>query len=259
MMFSVKRVMCAGALLLALLALPGCLPTSSTQVDEEKEPHFLEGKSRINSMDFAGAVESFERALEANPRSASAHFELGWLCDQHDSDPAAAIYHYARYLKLHPDGEKADRAKSRINACKQELARTVALGPIAQNLQRDFDQVADENKRLKDELEKWQAYYKTARPPAQTNGASLVQARPVQPLVMLSDSTGPTLRSDSVPRTGTPATNRSATRTHTVKSGETPAAIARKYGIKVDALAAANPKLDARRMQIGQVLNIPAP
>ena len=50
-----------------------------------------------------------------------------------------------------------------------------------------------------------------------------------------------------------------APRTHTVKAGETPSLIARKYGVKVEALMAANPKLDARRLQVGQALTIPAP
>jgi len=59
--------------------------------------------------------------------------------------------------------------------------------------------------------------------------------------------------------TGTQSFPVAAARTHMVKSGETPAAIARKYGVRLDALMAANPKVDARRMQIGQSLTIPAP
>jgi LysM repeat protein len=34
--------------------------------------------------------------------------------------------------------------------------------------------------------------------------------------------------------------------------------IARKYGVKVDALMAVNPRLEPRRLQVGQTLNIPA-
>src|SRR6266403_3398345 len=117
-------------LAMGCLVLAGCLPTSSSQGDEEKEPHFLEGKNRLQAMDYPGAIESFERALEADPRSAAAHFELGLLYDQRETDPATAIYHYNSYLKLHPQGEQAERAKARISACKQELARTIALAPV---------------------------------------------------------------------------------------------------------------------------------
>jgi LysM repeat protein len=47
-------------------------------------------------------------------------------------------------------------------------------------------------------------------------------------------------------------------RTHTVKGGETPYAISRQYRVKLEALFAANPGLDPKRIRIGQVLNIPA-
>ena len=56
--------------------------------------------------------------------------------------------------------------------------------------------------------------------------------------------------------TATPA---ATSRTHIVKAGESPILIARKYGVKLEALKAANPKLDPRRLQIGQALIIPPP
>src|SRR5437868_11014145 len=55
------------------------------------------------------------------------------------------------------------------------------------------------------------------------------------------------------------ATGPSATRqrTHTVKQFETPAAIARSYGVRLDALLAANPGVDPRKLKVGQTLNLP--
>src|SRR5512140_2381398 len=84
------------------LLLTGC-PSGQGASDEEKEPHFLSGKNRVNAMDYARAAEAFEKALEINPRSAAAHFELGWIYERKETeDPAAAIYHYERFLKLRP-------------------------------------------------------------------------------------------------------------------------------------------------------------
>src|SRR5438105_10486789 len=122
----------SAALLLGCFLLSSCLPSGQSRVDEEKEPHFLAGKSRVNAMDYKGAIESFERALEVNPKSASAHFELGWLADQKEPDPACAIYHYDHYLKLRPNADNAETVRTRILACKQELPRTVSLGPVTQ-------------------------------------------------------------------------------------------------------------------------------
>ena len=42
------------------VALNGCSPSDQSQLDEEKEPHFVLGKSRVNAMDYQGAIEAFE-------------------------------------------------------------------------------------------------------------------------------------------------------------------------------------------------------
>ena len=239
-------------LLLAGLVWSGCLPSSPG--DEEKEPYFQAGKSRVNTMDFKGAIESFEKAVEVNPKSAPAHFELGWLYDQKESDPAAAIYHFERFLKLAPNSGKEEMVKTRILACKQQLAQTVSLGLVTEKQQREFEQLAEETKRLREDVEKWRAYAihlqtltNQASAPLPVGGAvqspGLGQARP-------SDSPG-TARLSVAP---TPPPQ-----THTVKAHETPSFIARKYGVRVESLMAANPKLDARHMKVGQTLIIPLP
>jgi len=243
-----------------VFAFTGCLQTSLSQGDEEKEPHFLEGKSRLQAMDYAGAIESFERALEANPGSASAHFELGCLYDQREADPATAIYHYKRFLKLHPEGEQAERAKARISACKQELARTIALAPVTQGLQRDFEQLTEENKRLKEEVERWRAFY-LARNAAQSNSALSSASGVAQPVMLVAANSGAPQSGGASTASSGPSSARlsaGATRIYTVKSGDTPSAIARKYSVRLDALMAANPRLDPRRLQVGATLNIPA-
>lgn len=256
-------VLAGGALLLG-----GCLPTAHSQLDEEKEYHFLAGKSRINGMDYPGAIESFQKALENNPHSASAHFELGWLYDQKESDPAAAIYHYERYLKLRKNADNAEMVRTRILACKQELARTVSLGPVTQTLQRTLEQLAEENRVLKETC----AFY--------SNRLALVSAQVAQParaadgpaplgsttpsgvtVAVMTNPGGQRSPSAAGHQTGGAAASQptapSALRSHTVKSGETLTAIARRYNVKLSALINANPRLDPRRMRVGQVINIP--
>lgn len=279
MKFSATRF--GGALLLlGSVALIGCLPSGQSVVDEEKEPHFLAGKSRASEMDSKGAIESFEKALEVNPRSASAHFELALLYEKKGTDPAAAIYHYDQYLKLRPGAENADvLVKPHILACKQELVRNVSLSAVSERQQRDFEHLAEENLRLKDELQQLQARYaanpagqapvvvrvmQTATPAPSTpvsvapatpvsSGRTPPGATPANP--GRSPRTSEPTASPSVPRTLTATTT--ASRTHTVKAGETPSIIARKYSVKVDALMAANPRLDARRLRVGQVVTVP--
>lgn len=238
-------------LLLAGLVLSGCLP--SAPGDEEKEPYYLAGKSRVNTMDFKGAIESFEKAVEVNPKSAPAHFELGWLYDQKESDPAAAIYHYERYLKLLPNSGKEEMVKTRVLACKQQLAQTVSLGPVTERQQREFEQLAEENKRLREDIEKWRAYAHRLQGLTNQPGATSPPPRVVQPSGISHPAT-----TDSASPARPSAVPAATTRTHFVKAGETLRVVARKYGVKVDVLMAANPKLDPRRLQVGQALIIPA-
>jgi LysM repeat protein len=233
------------------IVLSGCSPSTQTAADEEKELHFLQGKQRASALDFKGAIDSFEKALESNPRSASAHFELGLLCEQRDADPAAAIYHYQRYLRLRPNAENTNTVNTRILACKQELAKTVSLGPITESLQSQLEGLIQENKKLKDQV----AYY-NSRLAALTNSPVPVPARASQSQPEAQTTTS---ASTSIPGNS----NRSSmvqpgsSRTHMVKAGENPAVIARKYGVELKALMAANPKLDPRRLQVGQTLSIP--
>jgi LysM repeat protein len=224
-------------------ALCGCSPSGPSANEDEKEPHFLAGKSRVNAFDFKGAIESFEKALEVNPRSASAHLELGWLLAEKEPDPAAAIYHYQQYLKLKPKAENADIIAQHIQVLKQDLARNVLPPTITPAMQREFEQLGEENRRLKEEVDKWRAYY--ASRGAQTTTSSARVERPSQ------DPTGM--------QSASPSGAAPATRTHKVQSGETPSSIARKYGIKLETLMAANPGLNPTRLRIGQTLNIPSP
>jgi LysM repeat protein len=246
---------------LACVVLSGCSPGSGP-LDEEKEPHFLAGKNRISTLDYKGAVECFEKALQANPRSAAAHFELACIFDQKDVDPAAAIYHYQRYLQLRPHAENADLTKQRISSCKQILAESVSLGPVTEKLQRQFEQLTEENKRLneenkqmKEDLEKWSSYaarlQTLTNPPevAATPVAAPSRSSPLPPSSAVDPPSTSTARNQ--PSSG------AANRSHTVRAGETPSSIARRYGIKLEALMSANPRLDARRLKVGQVLHIP--
>jgi hypothetical protein len=144
--------------------------------------------------------------------------------------------------------------RTRILACKQQLAQTVSLGLVTEKQQREFEQLAEETKRLREDVEKWRAYALRLQTLTNQPGLGLPAPRAVQPFT--SSQPAP---ADSAGTSRPPTTTTAPPRTHTIKAGETPSVIARKYGVKVEALMAANPKLDPRRLQVGQALNIPAP
>ena len=232
-----SRVMAKLAGLLALaVCLSGCIPGDS-HVDEEKDPHYQRGINLVNSQDFKGAVEEFEKALETNPRSAAAHFQLGWLYDTKINDSAAAIYHYQRHLQLMPSSERARSVQERVHLCKQELANAEFPLPNSQNLQRAVDRLTAENTALKQQL-------------AVLQHAATVRAELPQPV---AEPIRTSANSTSAVEIAAP----SHPRVHVVKERETISSIATQYGIKTSAILAANPHVDPRRLRVGQSLNLP--
>ena len=216
-------------------------------------------------MDYNGGVEAFEKALAANPRSASAHFELGLLFYENLGDPAAAIYHFEKYLKLQPKSNKGDIVKQFVADSKKELAKGAPLGPLNEQVKRELEKLvlekeklARDNAELQQEVEQLKTQLAQRGQPA-TNGASVPGSRTIAQAQFSPNSSNQPLQ--SVERmTATPssetATSGSA-RTHVIRAGDTPYSIARSYGVKLASLLSANPGVDPRRLRPGQALAIP--
>ncbi len=280
-MTSFRRAWHGATLVLLALTLSGCFPSADSQVDEEKEPHFLRASNLAKSMDFKGAVEMFEEALKVNPNNSRAHYELAILHESQETvaDPAVAIYHYQRFLRLNPRASNADVVKAHINGCKLEIAKSISALPLTPAVQRDYERTLAENRDLKTRLTQWMAYAASHAapgvPPANlvaTNPApsapyvAPVPGRPIPGGAAVPVPGRPDTSRNPTPPVGVPSgvgqTNRVATapvtRTYVVKAGDIPSRIASKHGVTMDALLAANPNLSAKHMQIGQTLTIPA-
>src|SRR5688500_14582448 len=145
----------AGGTLCVLLA--GCSEPVGGKTEEEKNPFFVSGQDLVSSHDYKRALHAFEKALEINPNSALAHYELGLINEQHENDYVSAIYHYRRALRLRPDSYPADNAKVRIASCKQELVKAELVAPVAQSMVRELDRLKEENGQLRQQVESLQA------------------------------------------------------------------------------------------------------
>ena len=220
----------------------GCGSGESDTTVEDREPHFLAGRLLGTQQDYEGAEKSFYKALEANPRSSAAHYELGVLFLSRKNDPAAAIFHLQRYLILKPEAENKKDVLGQIEGLKSDLAGEILGNPQSQPnrsiqaLRTQLNHLAAENAALKHQL-----LSKGITPnPATTTTTLPPQPRPGG--------------GSSVPNPPRPATT---LRTHKVKQGDNPTSISRQYGITVPKLLAANPGLKPSRMQIGDELKVP--
>jgi LysM repeat protein len=247
------------------LTLGGCSPSDQSQLDEEKEPHFVLGNSRVNAMDYQGAIEAFQESLEVNPRSASAHFRLACLYDTKESDPAAAIYHYQEYLRLDPKADNAEVITQRIYSCKQQLATDVLQMPSAPAAQLQLEKLVEQNHELqrqvdtlKELVKQWINYanQKAAQPnpsPVPNNTQPVIASSPSPDDI----SSQPSITSQPAPAKNSGPAASPKLRTHTVVAGETLAAIARKSGVSLNSLLAANPGLNPKKLRVGQPVNLP--
>ena len=271
MKFSALFFRCALALLLCAVV-NGCTPGSQGQLEEEKEPHFIEAKRSLTTMDYKGAIDEFEKAVEADPRNASAHLELGLLYERQDlePDPAAAIYHYQQYLKLRPNSDKSEAVQGRITNCKQDLAKAVLPLPSSPSVQHDLEQLILTNKQLRAEVDQWRAWYaaqqtnrqaQTVNPVAQSSQTNTQNTQVVEThLPQTVRSNAAPIRPVENPRDRQIGASRgpiTVRTTYVVQSRDTLASISRKFNVKLDTLAAANPGIDPRKLRAGQTVNIP--
>ncbi len=259
-------------LLLVAIAF-GCDTPKGADLDEQKNPHFIEGKERTKARDIKGAIEAFQRALDANPNSALAHFELGMLYEKHDEQNewryVLALYHYYRAYELRPNAYPADNAKLRMQACRQELAKAESLAPLYPAMQRELEKLREENSQIRRQLEflQNQALARSASIP--TNQFASVtpdrssdrSAIAVHPADLTDNSRLPRpLGSSEIPATpaGVASPASGSGRKHTVKERETFASIARTYRLPIQSVLAANPGVEPKRLRAGQTVNIPS-
>jgi tetratricopeptide (TPR) repeat protein len=238
-------------LVLFLPALSGCLP-SEGRVDDEKDPHFQQGRNLVNSEDYKGATEEFEQALQTNPHSAAAHFELGWLYEK-AGDYAAAIYHYERHLQLQPDSPHAATVRERIRGCKQELANSEFPLPNSQNLQPEVDRLTAENSLLRQQVDALRVQL-AAKPAATVSAAPQAVVSAPETAAPMPEAPAARYQMAAAPPSSQPPAR---PKIYVVKEHDTITQIANRCGVKPSAVLAANPRIDPRKLHVGQSLNIP--
>jgi LysM repeat protein len=268
-----------GCLAAALLG-AGCDRLTKGEEDERHEANFLNAINLQTQGRDDEALKAFNRALEANPQSASAHREIGQLCLDKKRDYALAVFHLRRHQQIKASRSSKTTKDPGDYAVEQQIKQAQIL------LAAEFtDQIGQQQNQSKiDELKRRNAELETTvirlNQQIALRGAPVVVANPAPPppspqvqtqaaAVPVKDlAPGPVAAAAPAAvvrptdtKTGSPApkpaSRAPAARTHVVKAGEVPAAIARRYGISVQELMAVNKGIDPRRMRVGQTVNLP--
>src|SRR5437667_5587828 len=148
----------AAIFVLLCLGWSGCSPSGESGLDEEKESNYLVGRSRKSAQNYTGAIEAFEQALEANPRSAAAHLELGLIYYQNvTTNWPRAIYHFEKYVELRPKANNADLIRQDIDYCKFALAKEVPYAPNNDLVRKEVERLSRDNSDLRQQVEQLKA------------------------------------------------------------------------------------------------------
>lgn len=144
---------------LAMLLLAGLLSACSPWLDSPREddhPLINEAVAR-KALSPREAERLLEKALEANPRLARAHWELALIRLNQTSNYAAAVYHFQKVLELRPDWPHANTARQLITQAKLELVKDGIELPALPTVQRQIDRYVAEIHRLNGALTNLQA------------------------------------------------------------------------------------------------------
>lgn len=265
-------------LVAAAALLTGCdeRPWVTGKADPKEEANFRQAEAYQRIGQFPKAVEYYQRALDVNPRNADAHLGLGLIYSDPNKIPeyGFAYYHLHRYVEMSRATNDPIVAPL-IQASGLKMAEQFANSIGRLQTQGELEQQKRDNRELTllvtnltERLNlahlrlglplvsnRWSAPQRYPAPvaPVLPTNAPVPGRRPMTPQspVATNRVAGPAAptAANTAPRT--------AGRTHKVQSRETFAAIARKYGITVNQLQAANPGVDARKLKVGQELKLP--
>jgi LysM repeat protein len=259
--------------LICCVVLVACQPPPvGLEAEDERNSFFKQANELVRSGDFYGAIQQYEKALQANPKVARAHYEIGMIYGDKLGDHVASIYHFQRYLNNRPTAANAAHVKTLIEKARIDFLLTLPNSGMVNA--EEIARISRENVELKqmlarslaelEQLKKAAPFTETA-PGAQVIPPLVVAAEPVEPMVV-EPPVEVTERSPAPvpvaePEPPAPAV---ASRTHTVVAGETLWRIASKNYPQdvnggVQKILAANPVLkgDVKNLKAGQVLTLP--
>jgi LysM repeat protein len=197
---------------LAVLLLAGLLSACSPWLDSPREddhPLINEAVAR-KALSPREAERLLEKALEANPRLARAHWELALIRLNQTSNYAAAVYHFQKVLELRPDWPHANTARQLITQAKLELVKDGIELPTLPTVQRQIDRYVAEIHRLNGALTNLQAQVRGLTVVTQQLTAQNLQLRQ-QLLAVASSPAAPQTPVQPAEVTSTPARESPAT------------------------------------------------
>lgn len=275
---SIRTKISAALALVAGLWLGGCGGGERTPFAVETDDGgFRQGQQLVRQGRDAEALTTFLKVIErrGEQSSAESHLEAGLIYLRHIKDPIEAIHHFRKYLELQPNAKQAVQVRGLIDTARREYARTLPGRPLesqvtginladrVKDLERENDDLKSEIAGLRalapapslrvsrttiDFAEPTSAAPAAASPPPAQIHLDMAEP-PREPVVSTPPVSRPSLITPAPSPKSAPAKSAagkatagksSAGRKHTVSPGDTLYNIAKKYGVKMEEIVAAN-------------------
>ena len=263
----------AALLALAALLLGGCggdrLPTAI----ETDDAVYQQGKQLQRQGRNPEALLAFLKVIEKRGEqfSPESHLEAGLIYLQDIKDPIEAIHHFRKYLTLQRKSKEAPYVRGLIERAQRELAKSLPGRPLEDqsqwlNLRDQLKELQRENDQLRAEIAAVRGgaapapFLRVTQAAVDGNATRLAVVPPAVDESPIALAPAPSA-SPGAPLFGKPAVPaKAAGRKHVVGIGDNLYNIARKYGVKMEDLQAANRDLVPNvttPLRLGAELRIP--
>lgn len=205
--------------------------------------------------DYPRAVRIYESVLDGTKETARIHYTLALIYDDKLKDPASALHHYRRYLRMAEGAPDRKEVEAFVDRITLELAAGAAESGIM--TKREAARLKNDNLKLQEQVARLQTELAEARrrPTAKEVAAAAKFGAAAKERDARGFSTNPT----------TAAAEKvvgKETRTYVVQKGDTLASIARKFyksGTRWKDIADANQNQlnGSVDLKVGQTLIIP--
>ncbi len=143
---------------LYVLSAGGCdLASDENIVKEVNEPHYQRGMEELRRGNQQEALSAFLKVVEKRKDAPESHLELGRIYLNDMNDPIFAIYHFRKFLEVHPNSSASMQVRQMIDTAKKRYAASLPESPFENNIRRleleeMWQKAQKENLELKQKL-----------------------------------------------------------------------------------------------------------
>ncbi|MBR2439758.1 MAG: LysM peptidoglycan-binding domain-containing protein [Lentisphaeria bacterium] len=246
---------------------------------EKTHPLFVKAGASRAAGNYKESAQFYEDFLYVCPKSPLAHLELASVYGDNLDEPFRAMYHYEKYLELHPNSPDAMDVKKFSDACRKRIFEKLSADYVS----TETAKAQEETARYKKKMEEYVEYSRKLRAqneqmkemirsgrftrevsvrPLRTNEVKPADNDPVASGTVTVRTAQPNPKPQVQPRQN-PAAAVQGERTYTVSAGDTIGKISRKmYGSARHwpKIRDANPGKVGKngQIRIGVTLKIPA-